>query len=130
MLSGQFLDVDPLMAHGTGVLDVQPLPQTGGVKVMVARSDAGRGGKLLVADGTDVLNVPQPAALDLWEGVDLFNCSPPFDEGLPPILSLQVDVEIGMEAHHTGSDLAAGLEHSVRPVPKHDHAEDKLSDIA
>lgn len=125
------LDVNPLVAHGARVLDVEPLPQAQCVEVVVARRDASRAHELLVADGAHVLDVPQLITAQLRQRVDLLDGGAAVDEGLPAVLGLQVDVEVGVQAHHAGADLAARLEHhGVGAVPEHDDAEQELNDVA
>lgn len=76
------------MAHGAGVLDVEPLPQAEGMEVVAAGRDAGRGCELLVADGAHVLYVPQLSALHLRKRVDLLYGRAAVDEGLPTVFGL------------------------------------------
>lgn len=74
--------VQDLMAQGTTVLHVQPLPQAYGVEEVLTPGDLGRA-HLLVADGADVVVPAKLLDLGLGQRVDLVDRVAAFHEHVP-----------------------------------------------
>lgn len=122
--------VHDLVAQGTPVLHVEPLPQADAVEVVIALGDAGRL-HLLVADGADVGELAQLPGTGLGQQVDLVDGVAALHEDAPAGLGLAPQVEVGVDAHHERADRAAGLEHQdPEAVEEEDYAEGELDRVA
>lgn len=118
------------MAQRTPVLHVEPLPQADAVEEVLATCYF-RGPHLLVTNRTHIVQSLQLFLLRLRQALDFIDGSPPLHENHPAGPGLAPDVEVGVDAHHDGSDGTAALENQdPHAVEEQEDAEAELDGVA